>query len=200
MFKRIDEILEKQLTQNKTSSNHSKIKTSHSKPDGFYSKKHTQKQSHPWDFLQLIQEWSDIVGKELGKHTVPLQLKNQRLLILTDHSIYSQLVTNLQFEITDKIQKKFLNLQGKIKSFQFKISPQEFQDKIFHWNQNTNLKNLQTKSFSEIGNFRYSPEYEEMRNEAHDFLKESLNILEDEECKQLITSLYIQKISNKHKK
>jgi len=82
-----------------------------------------------FDFLNLINKWPDIVGLPLSKVTTPLKIKFDALIILTQHSAYSQELSFLQEELKLHVFKEFPELKKVIKKILFQTDEIFFRNK-----------------------------------------------------------------------
>lgn len=134
-----------------------------------------------FDFLQLISNWQQIVGPTLAANTYPLKITNGSLTILTKHSIYSQELSFLAEDIKKQIIKLYPTLKTFIKTLRFQTSSSFFEKKL-----------LQEEAVPKTINkskHNFDPHYREKLFEA----KEEFSDIEDEELKEILVSLYLQR-------
>ncbi len=158
------------------------------KEHGHYSNK-TSFKGESFDFLNLIDSWSEIVGERLAKHTIPLKNNSGYLTILTNHSAFSQQLSFMDDVIKTKIIKRFPALTGKIKKITFQTSSS-------HFDQKTETLNKRVKKSTEKVEIphKYSPLYKKLYAEA----LEQFNEIHDAELKEQFISIYIQQESSKN--
>lgn len=72
-----------------------------------------------FDFLELIRNWSEVVGPTLGAHTVPQKNVRKVLTILTNHSAFSEQLKFMEKVIIEKIEKHFPELKGQVTELRF---------------------------------------------------------------------------------
>jgi hypothetical protein len=132
-----------------------------------------------FDFIELISKWPLIVGEKLSAVTSPLRLRNDSLVVVTKHSIFSQELSYLQEEIKQEIFKNFPNLKKMIKKIIFQTSESFFQQISF-----SQAQKSQTKSTPHP----MSPLYRIKRHQAEEIFK----TIQDEELKKILMSLFIQ--------
>ena len=141
-----------------------------------------------FDFLQLIQKWSTIVGENLAKHTLPLNIRYKTLTILTRHSVYAQSLRLLQSQIQEKILKNFPSLIGKFQGLKFQANENLFKQKI-DWFQKreglTNIKKIK-RTFHP-----HSPQYRTLKMKAEELFKDM-----EPEIREKLISMYIQSYSD----
>ncbi|OFZ23869.1 MAG: hypothetical protein A2202_02340 [Bdellovibrionales bacterium RIFOXYA1_FULL_36_14] len=144
-------------------------------------------------FFELIKLWPQIVGIHLAQHSTPLKNTHKTLTILTDHPQWAQELSFLEKKIKQQIFKI-------IPQFTFEIKKIKFQaDNTFFKNQNQRLLDTpppcpgqgetisKNKNNSSADLHPFSPEYLKYKKEASNLF----NDIEDEETKDLLTSIFI---------
>lgn len=145
--------------------------------------KNSKKKSDIFDFFELINNWIDVVGERLIKHTIPLKLTNKSLVVLTDHPVYSQQLSFMEMQLIKKIEAQFPNIQGEIKRIYFKADNNHFKKAI-----ENKVKKEKVKVQAEKKWHPQSPEYKKAAREADELLKD----IADKEIKESLKSLYLQ--------
>ncbi len=79
-----------------------------------------------FDFIQLTQQWPDIVGPWLGQFTRPLKLSQGLFIIVTKHSVFAQELSYMEGTLKQKIEGHFPKLQGEITKIRFQVASQYF--------------------------------------------------------------------------
>ena len=69
---------------------------------------------------QVLQGWEDIVGSETAMHVVPLDVRNQSLLLECDHPGWSQKIRMEQETILRVLRQKYPELE--IRTFKITVS------------------------------------------------------------------------------
>jgi len=151
-----------------------------------------------FNFLSLIHKWPNIIGDKLSKVTIPVKMQYGILTIMTNHPAYSQSLSFLEAELTKKIIREFPNLQGHLKSFQFRVNTNFFEEeknKLIQRSHNLQQQGPQKTVANTPRTFHpHNPEYKKIKQEALEYFE---NLEEDEEIKSNLVSLYIQsKISS----
>ncbi len=136
-----------------------------------------------FDFFELINNWGDVVGERLVKHTIPLKLSNKYLTILTDHPVYSQQLSFMELQLIKKIEDRFPKIQGEIKKIYFKADNNHFQKSVAN-----KLKKEKVKEIAQKKWHPHSPEYKEAVKKADELLQD----INDEEVKKTLRSIYLQ--------
>lgn len=142
---------------------------------GLYSKSNTA-----FDFINLIGSWEQVVGKMIAEHSIPLKLNFGNLIILTQHSVFSNELQLMQTELIKKIELILPALKGNIKKIKFIMSESFFQEQKMKNNAGKNLKEKKKLH-------PYSPIYQELKEKADLLFQE----IEDDELKEIMISLYI---------
>lgn len=142
---------------------------------GMYSR-----QNDCFDFIYLIQSWKDVVGQMLAQNTIPLKIQFGTLYIVTRHSIFSHELSFMTQIIIEKVENVFPKLKGHIKKIKFINS-----EKFF-------MKDEKKKSLEKAPEEKklhvFSPQYQKAKAQAQELFAD----IEDEELKEIFTSLYIQ--------
>jgi hypothetical protein len=131
-----------------------------------------------FDFLELVKKWPEIIGPALSSVTSPLKIKGDSLIIMSKHASYSQNISFLSEEIKQKIFQHFPQLKPVIKKL-------NFQTQESYFNQKENLED-QKKSAQKL--HPQDPKVKLLRLEAERLFGD----IQDEELKQLMTSIFIQ--------
>ncbi len=157
----------------------------------FKSTPHSDKsQRQIFDFLNLIKRWPEIVGANMAKHTIPLKLKNNCLYVLSNHSAFSGAVSFMEEAIKNKIAQTFPSIAGSIKKLNFQVNSRYFNQEIIA---KKKIIEIQASNKNIIELHPYSPEYKELKKKADSKFED----IQDNELKQLLTSIFIQSNSNK---
>ena len=145
--------------------------------------KKSRQKSDIFDFFELINNWDQVVGERLIKHTVPLKLTNKSLVVLTDHPVYSQQLSFMEMQLIAKIEKHFPKIQGEIKKIYFKADNNHFKKAM-----ENKVKKEKVKVEVENKWHPQSPEYKKASKDADNLLKD----IDDQEIKDSLKSLYLQ--------
>ena len=137
-----------------------------------------------FDFIYLIRSWDKIVGELMAKNTIPHKIMRSTLIVMTKHSIFAQELSFMGPQIIQKIEENIPELKGKIQKIKFSHAN-------FSWDE---FKSSQFKKVSK-GTSRpklhpHSPQYKLKMKRA----QEVFNDIEDDEVKELLTSLFMDKI------
>lgn len=142
-----------------------------------------------FDFLSLVDQWDEIAGKTLGKHTAPVKLKNGTLYLVSKHPAFSEQVSFMEEMIKKSIFKKFPILKGKVRSLYYVVNSARF-DEV---QELIEKRTSGTKSKKQAAiPHKHSPEYKVLKAEADNLFSDL-----DEEIKEIMTSIYIQQRFNK---
>ena len=143
------------------------------------------KTGHGFDFIHLVKNWEQIVGKMLSQNTIPLKIKNSQLFILTKHAVFSQELSFMDQMIIKKIEDSFPIFQGRIKKIRFStgnFSSEEFnsaqKEKLNQDQKNLNKKNIQHP---------FNPKFRQKKAHAQSLFAD----IEDEEIKDLLIKVYL---------
>lgn len=134
-----------------------------------------------FDFLFLVKNWEEIVGKMLSENTIPLRIKNNNLIIMTKHSIFSQELSLISPLIIQKIEENFPIFEGKIKNIKFsngKYSADDF-----------NTKKEKIKKTPHKRLHRFDPNLQSKKLKAKEIFKD----IDDEEMQEILERLFILK-------
>lgn len=138
-----------------------------------------------FDFITLLQNWEDIVGKLLGQNTLPLKLKGNTLYIATKHSIFAGQMALMSPMIIQKIGEFYPSLSQGLKKIKYINSERLFSKKAD--------QKHKTKSQNSHNTLHpYSPLYQQRTQMANDLF----NDLEDKELSDIFTRLLLQKDPN----
>ena len=135
-----------------------------------------------FDFLYLVKNWEQIVGKMLSENTIPLRIRGSSLIIMTRHSIFSQELGLISQVIIDKIEKMYPMFKGKVKNIKFshgKYTADEFnstKDKI---------KNYKKEKKAH----KFDPRAQQKRIKARQMFED----VEDDEMREILESLFVLK-------
>lgn len=110
MFKNLKDIIDKQIGKQKS----------------FKSQKKAPEAPNAFDFIELIKQWELVVGPMVHKHTRPLRLKKNKLIVVSDHPAFSHQLSFLKDDILKKIRAHFPALIS-LKEIQFETNAQMFQ-------------------------------------------------------------------------
>lgn len=136
-----------------------------------------------FDFLHLIQSWSEIAGSKLSEHTIPLKNQNGTLIILSNHSAFANEMKFMEVPLKRKIFAKFPALEKSIKTINFIVDTTHFERQYNNFN--SEAKTLK-KELSMPHPF--SPENKKLQKEAQEMFQN----IDDEELKKSFCTLYIQ--------
>lgn len=134
-----------------------------------------------FDFLALIRAWREIAGAKLSEHTIPLKNQNGTLVILSNHSAFSNELSYMELPLKKKIIEKFPNLEKSLLSIKFIVDSTHFDQQYSQFITPMEKKKAQILH-------PYSPEFRKLKKEAEEFFFN----LEDVEIKEKMISLYIQ--------
>ena len=134
-----------------------------------------------FDFIHLIKQWDQIVGKMMADNTIPLKIYKSSLIISAKHPIFAQELGFLAPMIIEKIHASFPELKSKVSKIKFsnsKNSSSQFlkQNKTFKPQKETKQKL-----------HPYSPEYQALKLKANKLFEE----IEDNEVKEMLTNFLI---------
>jgi hypothetical protein len=155
--------------------------TFHSKKKYYKKKENTE--ADIFDFLDLVNNWEDIVGPRLVESTIPLKLMNKSLNILTSHPVFAQQLSYMENVLIKKIEERFPQLENQIKKIYFKADNQHFQKKI----QTKKVKEVKKEEFTNKWH-KQSPQYKKLVSQA----EAQFDQIKDQELKESLTSLFIQ--------
>lgn len=134
-----------------------------------------------FDFLYLVKNWENIVGKMLSENTIPLRIRNSSLIIMTKHSIFSQELSLISPIIIKKIEEIYPMFKGQIKNIKFS-----------HGSYSTEEFNNQKEKFvtpTQKRMHKFDPRLQQKKIQAKELFKD----VEDLEMKELLESLFILK-------
>lgn len=136
-----------------------------------------------FDFLSLLREWPELVGKTLGEQTVPGKILGKTLILYTKHPGFAQKLSFMHEMILEKMNKKFPSLRNKVNSLKFQNSPHLFEQKMeVQRNKNVKERQAKPKEFN-----KFSPEFKKFEAEAKQLFQHL-----PEEFKEQFISIYIQ--------
>jgi hypothetical protein len=144
----------------------------------------TRRTSEAFDFLHLIRDWPIIVGEKLATKTVPLKNQRKTLIILSNHSAYSEQLSFMSDKIIDKINEHFPMLHGKIAQIKYMTNPAHFKAQQ---ERAKVLKKSAPKEITEITH-KFSPQDQALLKEADNYFSD----IENEEIKKSLKSIFIQ--------
>ena len=75
-----------------------------------------------FDFIHLIKQWDQIVGKMMADNTIPLKIYKSSLIISAKHPIFAQELGFLAPMIIEKIHASFPELKSKVSKIKFSNS------------------------------------------------------------------------------
>ena len=154
------------------------------KPDSRQKTFNTHKTSEAFDFLHLIRAWPIIAGEKLAAKTVPLKNQRKTLVILSNHSAYSEQLSFMSGTIIEKINEHFPMLRGKIAQIKYMTNPAHFKAQQ---ERAEVLKKSKPKEIAEITH-KFSPQDNALIKEADSFFSD----IEDENVKKSLKSIFIQ--------
>ena len=146
------------------------------KQRGYYSRS-----SNCFDFIFLINNWENIVGKLLGENSIPQKLNKGTLIVITKHPVFNQELNMMSQEILKKIKERVPSLKNHVKRLKFS-----------HANYGSNEFNqskAKEKKSENSNAHRFSPEHRAKKAKAN----ELFNDIEDDEVKELLTSLFLKR-------
>jgi len=146
--------------------------------------RHKKKGQDSLEFIHLIENWKNVVGPQLVKHTIPLKMNYKCLVILTRHSAYSQELQFMSEAIKEKITSLYPNLGPTIDKIYFKSDPSFFVSTQENSLDGENIRLMKEQN----RNHPFSPHHQKLRKMA----MESVGELEDKEMQELLISLHIQ--------
>lgn len=140
-----------------------------------------------FDFLNLLNQWKQVVSPVLAQNSIPLKLTQNTLTIITSHSTISSELNNLSEMIKADIIKKFPNLKNKIKKITFQNNPIIFNQ----------LKNIEVESELKTQNQKaklnpFSPEFRQKKVEALELYGDILEGDLDPELKEILLNLKLK--------
>ncbi|MCB9063437.1 MAG: DUF721 domain-containing protein [Halobacteriovoraceae bacterium] len=144
----------------------------------------TFSQNEFFDFFFLIERWDEIVGPRNAAHTLPLKNEFKTLVILCNHSVFAQQLALLEREILSQIYKKFPKLSKSINRLKFQYNPAFFESRKALIN-----KRIKKKEIIPQRDHLFSPKRMSLEKQAKELFKD----LEDDEVKESLISIYIQK-------
>jgi hypothetical protein len=140
-----------------------------------------------FDFIKLIQKWSEVIGPGLAKHTIPLKNTRRSLTILTDHPAYSEQLKFMEVQLLAKIKEKFPSLEGSLRTLYFKTDSTYFQKQKRMAEERAGMDHVQEEKIEKAFH-PYSPEFRKLRAQAEVEFKD----IESDEVRERLTSIYIQ--------
>lgn len=138
-------------------------------------------QTDCFDFIHLVQNWEKIVGPMLAQNTVPLKIKADYLIVITKHAIFSQELGFMTPIILKKITQLFPKFNNQFNKIKFINSEKYFTVVPPKSLEKNNLKSKQGHAFS--------PDYQRKLMHAQKMFQH----IEDEEIRDLLVSLFLQK-------
>ncbi|EQC51455.1 DUF721 domain-containing protein [Bacteriovorax sp. DB6_IX] len=142
-----------------------------------------KKSADIFDFLELINNWDQVVGPKLVEHTIPLKLKNKNLTVLTSHPVFAQQLSFMEKAIIEKIYASFPAIQGQVRKIFFQADNRHFQQK----KQQSNIKKEKVETFERKWH-KQSPQYKKLMAKAETLLSD----VQDDEIRESLKSIYIQ--------
>jgi hypothetical protein len=137
---------------------------------------------HLFDFFSLHSDWEKLTGKMIAKNSIPLKIKNDVLLVLVKHSVFSTELSYMQDEIIKKIHRERPSLKKQFHKIKFITSPQTFS--LLE----EQLKNQREKKQKIELPHKFSPLYQSSLREAQEMFGE----IEDQEIFDSFFKLYLQ--------
>lgn len=135
--------------------------------------------SNGMDFVSFIKVWPKMVGQLLAENSTPLKIKNDTLMIVTRHSIFSHELKSLSHQIILNIAKHYPSYQAKIKRLSF------VNDEAFFMKKEIKAKKSEAKKSSL---HPYSPLYKKLKKEALELTQD----IEDKAMREHWISIYLQ--------
>jgi hypothetical protein len=137
-----------------------------------------------FDFIHLIKNWEEIVGKMMASNTIPLKIAYKSLIISAKHPIFAQELGFLAPMIIEKIHTQFPELKEKITKIKFShsnISSTQFSN-------DSNLAAAKKKKVIKKPKLHpYSPEYQQLKVKAGQLFSD----IEDEEIRKMLTNFLL---------
>lgn len=142
-----------------------------------------------FDFLDLIRNWSEVVGATLANHTVPLKNTRKVLTILTNHSAFSEQLKFMEKVIIEKIERHFPELRGQVSELRFIFNSAHFntQKKLAASSPASTVNTTPNTPAKASLPHPQSPLAKQLRQEAIDLFKDG-----PPEWRESFISLYIQ--------
>lgn len=137
-----------------------------------------------FNFLNLIKNWEEIVGKMMANNTIPLKIRSKTLIISTKHAVFAQELSFLAPEILKKVKSKYPELESKLENIKFIHS--SFSAK--EYNLSSPLKESVAKPREKKTLHPYSPQYKERKFKAEQYFKN----IEDPEVKELLINFMME--------
>ncbi len=120
-----------------------------------------QKKASPkgtWSFIDLIQNWEEIVGHRHRQNSLPLKLTDGCLVILMSHPIVAEQLKMTQLSLIRKIEKSYPSLKNQIVKLGFKTNETIFKGKLLE--EQVNPTSLSSSYH------RFSPEIIKLKEKA----------------------------------
>ncbi|MBF0297185.1 MAG: DUF721 domain-containing protein [Oligoflexia bacterium] len=158
-----------------------------------------------FDFLSLVNGWSEIVGEMLAKNTTPLKIQNSTLIITTRHAAFALELSFIAEKIKEKIWAKYPILKKSFLKINFLHSENYFLNDNFENSEKEKEKikkeerEKRENKFFIKGSKRNKDKYHQFSPEYRRALKEAERNFEeitDEKMRTLLISLHIQSVLN----
>lgn len=137
-----------------------------------------------FDFIYLIRNWDKIVGKLMSQNTIPHKIIRSTLIVMTKHNVFAQELSFMAPQIIQKIEENIPELKGKIAKIKFSHANYSWDDFQASKAAKTQEKPAPAKLHP------YSPLYQAKKRKAQELFGD----IEDDEVKELLTKLFIEKI------
>lgn len=144
---------------------------------GYYSRS-----SDCFDFIFLINNWENIVGKMLGENSIPQKLQKGTLIVITKHPVFNQELNMMSQDILEKIKEKIPSLKNHVKRIKFSNANYSANDFI-----NSSKKKESNKPTT--NGHKFSPEFRAKKAKANSLFED----IEDPEVKELLTNLFLKR-------
>ena len=142
------------------------------------------RQPGTFDFIHLIKNWENIVGKMMADNTIPLKVAQGSLIICAKHPVFAQELGFLAPMIIEKIHNQFPELQSKITKIKFAHS--NMSSAIFAaQKQKTKVEPQKEKK---MRFHPFSPEYQQLKVKANQLFSD----IEDEETREILTKFLLE--------
>lgn len=138
-----------------------------------------------FDFIYLIRNWDKIVGKLMSQNTIPHKILKNTLIIMTKHNVFAQELSFMAPQIIQKIEENVPELRGKITKIKFSHAN-------YSWDefQNSSVKKQGFQAAPQNKLHPYSPQFQQKKKQAQELFHD----IEDEDVKELLTSIFIEKL------
>jgi len=135
-----------------------------------------------FDFIHLVKQWEDVVGKMLAQNTIPLKISFGTFYILSKHAVFSQELNFMVPMIIAKIEMKFPFFKGKIKKIRFSVG--KFSSEEFNAMNDSHVENTEN-TLEKPKIHKFNPKYIAKKAEAEEFFSD----VDDPEIKELLVAI-----------